>query len=66
MTAWLRPLRLGEILDQKFEVIYYDQRIRLERFDIEQRMNAAGMMDSIPAHAPAPEIVTAPLEESQA
>ena len=32
MTAWPRPLRLDEILDRKFEVIYYDQRIRLEWF----------------------------------
>jgi len=46
-------------------LIYYDQRIRLEGFDIEWMMEAAGMNASVrlPAHTPEAETAVAPLEE---
>ena len=47
-------------------LIYYDQRIRLEGFDIERLMDAAGMNIPIPAHASEAKIASAPLEETQA
>ena len=48
MTSTLRPMSLGEILDRTF-LIYYDQRIQHEGFDIEWMMQAAGMKPPQPA-----------------
>jgi hypothetical protein len=60
MTTSLQPMTLGEILDRTFQIyrsriaptlLYYDQRIRHEGFDIEWMMHAAGMNAPVLAEA---------------
>ena len=46
-------------------LIYYDQRIRLEGFDIECMMDAAGMNAPVPAQTPEVVITGAPVGETR-
>jgi hypothetical protein len=46
-------------------LIYYDQRIRLEGYDIEWMMDAAGMNTSIRAQEQGTSIAIAPMGEAQ-
>jgi hypothetical protein len=46
-------------------LFYYDQRIRLEGFDIEKMMDAAGMNVPVLAHTPEAKILIDPVEETQ-
>ena len=46
-------------------LIYYDQRIRLERFDIEWTMDAAVMMAQVPTQTLVAEVAGTPAEEIQ-
>ncbi len=54
----LRPVTPGEISDLVIKpvlsvsVVFYDQRIRREGFEIEGMMNAAGMNAPVVAEAP--------------
>ncbi len=47
-------------------LIYYDQRIRHEGYDIERMMEAAGMNPPTPAHTEASNVATAEAVENQA
>ena len=61
MTVTPRPIGLGA----NITLIYYHQRIRLEGYDIEWRMDAAGMNTPAPALRREVAEETPSLEESQ-
>lgn len=48
MTVTRRPVESG----RDHSLIYYDQRIRLEGYDIERTMGAAGMNAQVILHTP--------------
>ena len=57
MTARLRAIAIT--------LIYYDQRIRLEGYDIEWMMDAAGMNTPVPAQVQGTALAATPMEEPQ-
>ncbi len=57
---------VGPIYAIVLTLIYYDQRIRHEGYDIERMMEAAGMNSSAPTHAEAGAVATAEAVENQA
>jgi hypothetical protein len=65
LPTYIATILAGPIFPIALTLIYYDQRIRLEGYDIEQMMDAAGM--NAPASEPISSAVDDPvtLEESQ-
>jgi hypothetical protein len=57
---------IGPVFPIALTLIYYDQRIRREGFDIEWMMNAAGMTARVTAPAAAPSIDVPESEEGPA
>jgi hypothetical protein len=73
MNPTLRPMRPSEILDRGIPaatLLYYDQRIRKEGFDVEWMMQSAGMTEEAGAAAgvesAAPEAASVPVEDAGA
>ena len=64
IPAYTSSILVAPLIPIAITLIYYDQRIRLEGFDVETMMDAAGMNASLPTQTP--EVVAgAPLEEAQ-
>ena len=65
LPTWVASVAAGPLLPIAITLIYYDQRIRLEGFDIELMMDVAGMSSPAPAQAPPIPIASSPSEEAQ-
>lgn len=65
LPAYLSSALTAALFPIAITLIYYDQRIRLEGFDIEWMMETAGMTAPVPAQTTDAEIARAPVGEAQ-
>lgn len=65
IPSYIATMLAAPLFPIAITLIYYDQRIRLEGFDIEWMMDAAGMIEPVPAQILTAQVARTPAKEIQ-